>query len=72
MTPVGTMGKMVIRKALSAASRELCDNVLGFAPPREMLNILHWGVGPRSAGPEASRRPSPPWYRTSSKPSQGA
>ncbi len=52
-----------MRGALRAASDELCASVLEAAPPAELLNILHWGVGPKSVGPETVPDSFPPIVR---------
>jgi nucleoside-diphosphate-sugar epimerase len=36
-----------MRSALSAASHAMCASALKAAPASEVLNILHWGVGPK-------------------------
>jgi nucleoside-diphosphate-sugar epimerase len=50
----------LLRAAVSLASMSICKAVLRDAPFPELLNILHWGLGPRSAGPEALRYNFPP------------
>ena len=49
-----------LRDALGRASDELCAGVLEAAPAAEVLNILHWGIGPRSVGADKLAGPFPP------------
>lgn len=49
-----------LREALGRASDELCAGVFEAAPAAEVLNILHWGIGPRSVPAEKRSGPFPP------------
>jgi nucleoside-diphosphate-sugar epimerase len=50
----------LMRAAVSLASMNICEALLRDASVPELLNILHWGLGPKSAGPEALRYNFPP------------
>jgi hypothetical protein len=50
----------LMRAAVSLSSMNICEALLRDAPVPELLNILHWGLGSKSAGPEALRYNFPP------------